>query len=261
MDEESRFTRGAMDSVFYSSYGEKQIYDGGFDIERLIAISRRAKDLSKFFIPRPGCFACEMDEVPSRHGSLLLPDNFRNYTRPDRGCVVARGEGVGLEPGDIVYVHGHKGTWYDRFKVGEKEISHFRVYGIFGSSWEEDVYAVYRASYLEECFDKRSDKRSDKRFDNRIMNNVEDLTIIGSNILVKKDEVPEREGNFYLPDTVRESTVTGIGTVVKVGHRVKDVPVGSKVIYSIRDVKNFRFSDKESYGVIDIDKVWGIVKE
>lgn len=184
-----------------------------------------------------GRVVVEMASADRMRGVLFMPDNVADNLRPDIGTVIAKGDDVPLQLGDVVAVRGYDGTWRENFAAGDYIAKdQVRFYGVFvewgcygepqASSWWESVIAVL------------GDKMEIKE-------------VLGDMVLVKRDPVLEEVGGVFL--TEDQEYRTNAGTVVKVGPGKpgKDgkfvtttVQVGQRVVY-------------HPEGMLDIDSIDG----
>lgn len=161
----------------------------------------------------PGRVVVEMAEAETQRGVLHLTDEFAANMRPDIGTVIAVGDGVDLEPGEVVLVRGYDGTWRRSFVSGDYQPSgELRFYGVYCGSYGEPQVSPWYESIVA------------------TMDSNMSVHPKGIWVKVKRDPCKEQTDGGVLLHADHEYR-SNIGTVLEVGEWVGTVAVGDRIVY------------------------------
>ncbi len=172
----------------------------------------------------PKCAAVEMCPFAEKVGTILLPDRVGGRLRPDAGWVLAVGEGIDLEIGDVVLVMPYKGDRYQPFYAGYETEGEVRLYGISSPNEfthvKEGAYQGIRGKLVEGK-----------------------IEAIGHWVLIRRDPVETSVLGFELPDD--DQFRSGKATVVSSKTEWEE---GARIMYRGNAiVTDFDFLDRPEY--------------
>ena len=169
----------------------------------------------------PGCVAIEMAPRAEMVGSIYLPDEFSQKTRPDTGWVVGRGADVPLEPGVPVVI---------RYKTGKR----VKKFSCKGFSAEEMAFIGWAGGRMvDDCYGDPLVWPYKVKWDECVMATIECETIepTGENVLLQLHPV-EKEGSVLLSQKRYQcdGTVIGLGKDAGQGE-YEDLKIGKTALF------------------------------